>query len=276
LKKDYKKKRVFAKKSLGQNFLCDQDYIEKIVNSLNLQPDDSVLEIGPGRGALTKKLIERARSVIAVELDTNLIGVLRQEYGDRANFRLIEADALEIDFHKVLPPSPVKIAANLPYNISTAILQKIIKKRECFSEAVLMLQREVVERITAPPGNRERGFLTVLIEAYCRTVKLFDVPPDAFRPVPKVWSSVVKIEFSDSSPITSVDEQLFFQIISSGFTQKRKTILNNIKNIFCNLSINNPNIKSAQEMLELSGVDANVRAEDLTLEDWINLVKVLG
>ncbi|NJM52793.1 MAG: ribosomal RNA small subunit methyltransferase A, partial [Blastocatellia bacterium] len=173
------RKKTFAKKSLGQNFLIDQNYIQKIVSALNPQPDETIIEIGPGRGALTKHLVESGANIIAIELDRDLIPLLQNEFENYENFKVIEEDALQVDFSELAKfkeaRSKVKLVANLPYYISTAILQRLIEQREVFSEFVLMLQREVVERITAESGNSERGFLTVLVEAYCESQKLFDV-----------------------------------------------------------------------------------------------------
>jgi 16S rRNA (adenine1518-N6/adenine1519-N6)-dimethyltransferase len=261
------RKSVFAKKSLGQNFLADQNYIDKIISALNLQNDETVTEIGPGRGAITEALVEKAGKVIAIELDRNLIPYLNVKFKDKENFHLIEADALEIDFRKLKSgneqQAPCKLVANLPYYISTAILQKLIEQRDCFSEMVLMFQREVVERITAKVGNSERGFLTVLTEAHLQTEKLFDVPPRAFQPAPKVWSAVVRLKPEQNAEIEN--EKLFRQIVSAAFRQKRKTIVNNLKSEFANI----------EEILDVCQIDKQRRAETLTIEEWKCLVDKL-
>lgn len=250
----------FAKKSLGQNFLVDEHYISKIISVLDPQPDETIIEIGPGRGALTKHLVESGANVIAIELDRDLIPVLQDEFKNYGNFKLIEEDALQIDFLEAAGQrSNIKLAANLPYYISTAILQRLIEQREVFSEFILMLQREVVERITAEPGNKERGFLTVLVEVFCKAEKLFDVPPNAFRPTPKVWSSIVRLQVREKQEIA--DEKAFRDLLSIGFAQKRKTILNNLKNKFPN----------AIEILQNSEIDPARRAETLRLEEWLKL-----
>jgi 16S rRNA (adenine1518-N6/adenine1519-N6)-dimethyltransferase len=153
------------------------------------------------------------------------------------------------------------LIGNLPYYISTAILQKLIVERMMFSQMVLMLQKEVVERITAPPGSSDRGFLTVLIEAYFRVERLFDVPPDAFKPQPKIWSSVVRLVPLDRADL---DSQGFRRLVSSAFAQKRKTILNNLKNIFPN----------AGDALRNAGIDPARRSETLTLDEWLMLTKL--
>lgn len=260
--------KPFAKKSLGQNFLTDENYIKKIVGALELQKDETVIEIGPGRGALTEKLIEKAGNVIAIELDSDLIPLLNNSFGQNQNFRLIESDALKIDFSTIRNPQSAvhnKLAANLPYYISTAILQHLAVHRNSFSELVLMLQKEVVERITAEPGNSERGFLTVLIEAFFESEKLFDVPPNAFFPAPKVWSAIVKLTPKENSFADIETERLFKEIISAGFAQKRKTISNNLKNYL------NDKIET-EKILTGSEIESNRRAETLTIEEWKKIV----
>ncbi|MGH9819792.1 MAG: ribosomal RNA small subunit methyltransferase A, partial [Pyrinomonadaceae bacterium] len=162
-------KQTFAKRSLGQNFLVDTVYIERIVAALDIQPGETIVEIGPGRGALTEKLVESPANIIALELDRNFVPLLRDRFIASQNFRIVEADALEIDLEKLIAEDPnserhtpqTKLIANLPYYISTAILQKLIEQRHVFSSMVLMFQKEVVDRITSLPGNSDRGFLTV-------------------------------------------------------------------------------------------------------------------
>ena len=171
------------RKSLGQNFLRDQTIIRRIVDALNLDTCDKVIEIGPGTGALTYKLVEEAGDVIAIEFDRDLLPGLKSQFERFSSFRLIHDDALIVDLEEIInasgAPSRAKLVANLPYNISTPILQRLIEQRELFSTIVLMFQREVVERITAQPGGKERGFLSVLVENAFETEHLFDVAPGA-------------------------------------------------------------------------------------------------
>ena len=257
-------RKTFAKKSFGQNFLVDRNYISKIIRALNLQPDETIVEIGAGRGALTEMLIESGANVIAIELERGMIAVLHKRFADQENFKLIESDALKIDYADTISnpksqipnPKSAKLVANLPFNISTAILQKLIEQREVFSEMILMFQREVVERITAKAGNSERGFLSVLTEAYLDSENLFVVPPKAFLPAPKVWSAVVRLKPKAAIEIEA--EKLFRKIVSAGFRQKRKTILNNLKS----------ELENAQKVLGDCGIDKQRRAETLTLEEW--------
>jgi 16S rRNA (adenine1518-N6/adenine1519-N6)-dimethyltransferase len=260
-------KKPFAKKSFGQNFLVDQNFINKIIFALNPQLHETIIEIGAGRGALTEKLIESGANVIAIELDRDLIPILQADFASYENFTLIEQDALKIDFNQLLVTRHssliTKLVANLPYYISTAILQKLIEQRSCFSEMVLMLQREVVERVTAEAGNKERGFLSVLVQAYLKTEKLFDVPPSAVRPAPKVWSSVVCLKPKNENEIK--DEKLFREIISAGFAQKRKTILNNLKNA---PTLLREKFGDIETLLKSCQIEPQRRAETLTIEEW--------
>jgi 16S rRNA (adenine1518-N6/adenine1519-N6)-dimethyltransferase len=264
--------KPFAKKSFGQNFLTDQNYIYKIVSALNPQTDETIVEIGAGRGALTEMLVESGAKVYAIELDRDLIPVLEKEFGGFENFELIQDDALKIDFKRLSEnPKSLKLVANLPYYISTAILQKLIEQRAAFSEMILMFQREVVERITAAAGESERGFLSVLTEAYLEAEKLFDVSPNAFRPAPKVWSAVVRLKPKEAVGIEN--ESLFRELVSAGFAQRRKTILNNLKNAPPNLK---EKILDAEKLLENCEIDSKRRAETLTIEEWKRILKTLS
>lgn len=260
-------KKPFAKKSFGQNFLVDGNYINKIISAVDPQIGETIIEIGAGRGALTEKLIESGGRVIAIELERDMIAALYKEFSNAENLQIIENDALKVDFSEFASPEnqsqKLKLVANLPYYISTAILQKLIEERELFSEMVLMFQREVVERITAQVGSSERGFLTVLTEAYLQTEKLFDVPPTAFRPSPKVNSAVVRL--TPKTEIVVKDEKTFREIVSAAFVQKRKTIYNNLKNAPPNLR---EKIGDVNEFLNKCEIEPNRRAETLTIEEW--------
>ena len=255
------------KRSLGQNFLRDNGVIDRIIEALGPLPTDTVVEIGPGDGALTGKLLQSAEKVIAIEFDRDLVSVLKKRFASAVNFELIEADALSVDFSRFQGTKnntdKLKLAANLPYNISTPILQRLMGQRSLFSKMVLMFQREVVNRIMAEPGNSERGYLTVLAEAAFEREWLFDVPPEAFVPVPKVWSAVVRL-----TPTKSVveNEALFREVVSLSFAQKRKTILNNLKMKYA----------GAAAILTACEIDGRRRAETLTLEEWARLTAVIS
>lgn len=264
LKKATNKKPVFAKKSFGQNFLVDQNYISKIIAALAPKENEIIVEIGAGRGALTEKLVESGAKIIAVELEHEMITVLRDRFDGCENFQLVEADALKINFTELINSGSAKLVANLPYYISTAILQKLIEQREVFSEMILMFQREVVERITAEVGNSERGFLTVMTEAFLDSEKLFDVPPAAFRPSPKVNSAVVRLKPKENPVI--VDAEQFRKVVSAAFMQKRKTIYNNLKNL---------SEIDCLRALNAAEIEPTRRAESLRLDEWEKLISSL-
>ncbi len=265
-----------AKKRLGQNFLVDEGYARRIVSALAPRAGEAVVEIGPGRGALTALLVESGARVVAVELDRELVPLLRERFGGRYNFTLLEADALEVDFCSAVEPATrAGVVANLPYNISTAILQRLIGQRRCVDEMVLMLQREVVERITARPGSTARGYLTVLVEAFCETEALFDVPPAAFRPVPKVWSTVARLRVREN-PLRGADNPLLWRVVSAGFAQRRKTIQNNLRHAPEDVRARVESAGGASSVLEAAGVEPSRRAETLALEEWLSIVGAIA
>jgi 16S rRNA (adenine1518-N6/adenine1519-N6)-dimethyltransferase len=265
-----------AKKRLGQNFLVDETYARRIVGALGPRAGETIIEIGPGRGALTALLLESGANIVAVELDRELAPLLRERFAGSDTFKLVEADALGVDFCAAVEPAEAaRVVANLPYNISTAVLQRLIEQRRCVSEMVLMLQREVVERITAPSGSAERGYLTVLVEAFCESEALFDVPPGAFRPVPKVWSTVARLR-ARAGAAEGFDEKLFLRLAGAGFAQKRKTILNNLRSAPADLRARFDEAGGAAALLEAAGIDPRRRAEALTHEEWAGLTKTLA
>ena len=260
-------RKPFAKKSLGQNFLSDPTYIRKVIEAVGPKAGESIVEIGPGRGAITEELIDSGANVTAVELDLDLSIILSQRFSENANFTLIEGDVLEIDLRQLAvefgdddagDPKKRKLVANLPYYISTAVLQNLVDQRHGFSDLVLMFQLEVVERITAKPGDSERGYLTVIAEAAFGIEKLFDVPPSAFIPRPKVRSAVVRLK---PKPANEFDDRTFRNLLGTSFAHKRKTLANNLRAHYPNFL----------EILTRAEVDPQLRAESLTLEQWSRL-----
>ena len=256
------------KRSLGQNFLRDMSVSQRIVDALDLQPNDHVIEIGPGQGALTERLVASGANVTAIEFDRELAPALREKFAEAKNFTVIETDALKVDLAMLIRQSTlrtrllIKLVANLPYNISTPILQRLIDQRKVLSRLVLMFQKEVVQRITAGPGTRERGFLSVIAQNAFEIEHLFDVPPRAFYPVPKVWSAVVRLTPKPHAQ----NESKFREVVSQAFFQKRKTLVNN-------LSHNYPNVTA---VISEIGLPDKVRAEQLSLDEWRVLVQRLA
>ena len=263
-------------KRFGQNYLTDQRIISRIVEALEPQADETLVEIGPGRGALTAPLLEKVGSLVAIEFDRNLIPLLTERFSAHQNFKLMQSDALVTDFCEVIRPAETaRIVANLPYNIATAILQRLIEQRRCLSEMVVMLQREVVGRITASPGSGERGYLSVFVQAYCETEHLFDVAPGSFRPAPKVWSSVLKLILRPRLAVEVKDEELLWKIVSAGFAQRRKTILNNLRSAVPPLAESIKSHGGASIILCRAEVGLQRRAETLSLEEWARIARAL-
>ncbi|MFN0087636.1 MAG: 16S rRNA (adenine(1518)-N(6)/adenine(1519)-N(6))-dimethyltransferase RsmA [Blastocatellia bacterium] len=255
-----------AKRSLGQNFLTGDHYPRRIVDSVPLAAGDTVVEIGPGHGALTGLLLARGARLVAIEIDSWLIPPLRETFGSHPNFSLIEGDALTIDLRRVMAPATkAHVVANLPYNISTPILQRLIEQRESILDMTLMLQREVVDRITAPPGGREYGFLSVLVQFYCETEKLFDVPPGAFRPTPRVWSSVTRLTVRPRPAAVVRSEATLIELTKALFAQRRKTILNNLRAARPRLGLGED--ARISELLAGIPLDPRRRAETLSLSE---------
>jgi 16S rRNA (adenine1518-N6/adenine1519-N6)-dimethyltransferase len=265
---------VHAKKRLGQNFLRDESVIARIVDDVNPRADETMIEIGPGTGALTARLIEKAGRLLTVEYDRDLARLLINRFQSHANFALIQADALTVNFCELIAPAKrARVVANLPYYISTAILQHLIEQRRCLTEMVLMLQREVVSRITAAPNNSERGFLSVFIEAYTETEKLFDVAPAAFEPMPKVWSTVVRLRVRQQMAADVEDEKLLWRVVGTGFAQRRKTLFNNFRYAGADLSALIEKAGGVARLFERARVDSKRRAESLSLEDWAQIAR---
>ncbi len=265
----------FAKRRFGQNFLTDRNVVDRIIAAVNPQSDETIIEIGPGRGALTSKLVAGGGRVLAIEFDRELVPQLREQFSN-SNLQVLEADALAVNFREIIAPAKTaRVVANLPYNVGTAILQKLIEQRQCISDMTLMLQREVVDRITAPAGSSARGYLSVFVEAYCETEKLFDVSPRSFRPAPKVWSTVARLRVREKIAAEVKDENLLWQIVSAGFAHPRKTILNNLREA----------PQAIQELLKKRGgasivlCDAGItplrRAETFALDEWALLVNAI-
>ena len=265
-----------AKKSLGQNFLVDSQVARRVVDSVDSIGNATVIEIGAGFGALTEHLLESARELIAIEVDTELVLGLQKRFGGSDKFSVLGVDALKVDFCSLISPGhPASIVANLPYYISTPILQRLIHQRGCLTELVLMLQREVIDRIIAQPGNSERGYFSVLVQAFCNVEPLFDVPPAAFKPVPKVWSSVARFRFQPNLELKREQEPFFKSLLSASFAQKRKTILNNLRAAPPPLTRVFEEQGGDAAVLERALIDPRARAESLTLMDWQRLLNVI-
>lgn len=226
-----------AKKSLGQNFLVNVQTSRRIVDAVSPSADEIVIEIGPGRGALTGLLTERAGLVLAIELDRELVELLNNEFSSPC-LKIVAADVLKCDIPALIAEARderpglqarARVVANLPYYISTAVIQQLIDARAILKDMTVMLQREVAERIVSAPGGKDYGSLSVLVQLYCTTRIILNVPPGAFRPAPKVDSRVLQLVVRDKPLAPVTDEQLFERVVRACFSQRRKTIYNNLK-----------------------------------------------
>ncbi len=263
-----------AKKSLGQNFLVGSHYPNRIVAAVAPQPNETIIEIGPGHGALTELLVATEANIVAIELDSDLLPELAAGFAAAANFRLVAADALEVHFCELLQPgTTARVVANLPYYISTPVLQRLIEQRACIREMTLMLQREVVERILAKPGGKEYGYFSAFVQFYCEAQKLFDVPPGAFRPIPKVHSSIVRLRMRATPAAKVSDEAFFIELLKALFAQRRKTIWNNLRAAKGRFNWQDEQLRSA---LGAANIDSQRRAETLSLEETASLADCLG
>ena len=249
-------------KSLGQNFLIDDSVPRDIVEGAEVNEEDLVIEIGPGVGTLTAKLLNKAKRVVAIELDNDLIPILNKEIGDNPKFSLIHNDALKVDFNEVIgEEKSVKLVANLPYYVTTPIIVKLLKEKYNFKSLTIMIQKEVAERMNAEPGNKDYGALSLLVQYYCNTKIIRKVPPQCFIPRPKVDSIVIKLDKLENPRVNVENEKLFFDIIRNSFNMRRKTLWNGVKNI----GLSKEKLEAA---FEEANVDPKRRGETLTIEEF--------
>ncbi|MGK2915849.1 MAG: 16S rRNA (adenine(1518)-N(6)/adenine(1519)-N(6))-dimethyltransferase RsmA [Porticoccaceae bacterium] len=219
-----------ARKRFGQNFLIDQRVIARIAAAINPGADDNLVEIGPGQGALTEHLLPLAPRLQAIELDRDLVAVLQAKFADYPGFRLRQGDALKTPFDQFADrPHDLRIVGNLPYNISTPLLFHLLNFRAKIADMHFLLQKEVVDRIAAAPGNKNYGRLSVMIQYHCRVETLMEVAPGAFRPIPKVNSALIRLLPHRQMAVSASDEAMFSQIVNTCFQQRRKTLRNSLK-----------------------------------------------
>jgi 16S rRNA (adenine1518-N6/adenine1519-N6)-dimethyltransferase len=253
---------IRAKKSLGQNFLKDPLYLCKIVDAAQVGTEDQVLEIGPGLGHLTAVLATRAQRVLALELDTRLIPVLDRQFSGQEHITIVHADALDYRYGDLT--GKWKAVANLPYYISTPIIQLLLGHQEKFTSLTLLLQKEVAQRIASPPGSKEYGFLSVLVQLSAEPRIEFMVPAGAFTPVPKVDSAVVTLRMREHPAACKTDKPFLISLLKAVFSQRRKTLRNGLKP----LAISPERLEAVQEN---TGIDLTRRAETLSVEEFCTL-----
>lgn len=261
--------KLRADKKLGQNFLIDESVVRRIVEAAELTPEDTVLEVGPGIGTLTQGLAESGASVVAVELDKRLLPVLDVTLEGYDNVRIVNGDILQVDIMEQVQKPDFKCCANLPYYITTPIIFAILEKRLPMERLVVMVQKEVAERMVAKPGSKDYGALSVAIQYFTEPEIAFIVPPSSFIPAPSVDSAVIVCKRRSTPPVEVCDENLFFRVVKAAFSLRRKMLSNSLKNM---------GIKGEQvsKWLELAGVDGKRRAETLSLEDFAALTNTFA
>ncbi len=266
---------VRAKKQYGQNFLIDEGILDEIVEGAGITGEEIVVEIGPGLGSLTKRLCGQAGFVLAVEIDQELLPLLSASLHPYQNIKLLHADIMKISLleevqtfreKRGIPDAyPVKVVANLPYYITTPILMKLLEEEPFVEDITVMVQKEVGERICALPGSRDYGALSVACQVRCETEWLIDVPPESFRPRPKVDSCVIRLAKRQEYAVSPHDIKMFWNIVKAGFNQRRKRLANSLTNAgLCRK-------EEIEKVLEDLGLDVNIRAEKCSLQDFANL-----
>lgn len=263
---------IRANKRLGQNFLIDDNVIEKTASYANISDNDLVIEIGPGLGTLTSLLVEKAKRVVAIELDERMIEILEDRFALYDNIELINEDILKINLAELIEKEKkehnivnVKIVANLPYYITTPIIMKLLEDRLNIESITVMVQKEVAKRLTANPGSRDSGAITYSVNYYAIPEEVILVSKDSFIPAPEVESEVIKLKLREKPEIKVVNEELFFKVIKSAFMQRRKTLVN---------GITNSGICSKEEIKHILidlGINENIRGENLTMTEFANI-----
>ena len=265
---------IHANKSLGQNFLINEEVINQIIEKAEIDENDLVIEIGPGLGTLTSRLLEKAGKVICVELDDRMITILNDRFKLYNNFELIHDDILKVDLNKIINENllennninKIKIVANLPYYITTPIIMKLLEEKLNITSITVMIQKEVADRLIAVPGEKNAGAITYSVYYYAEAEKVLDVENNSFIPEPSVTSTVIKLNIRKEPVIQINDEKLMFKIIKQAFMQRRKTLVNALSNMDI--------FKSKEEiirMLEDLNINTKVRGEALTIEQYAQI-----
>ncbi len=271
-----KKYHIKANKSLGQNFLINENVIKEIINSSQIEKQDCVIEIGPGLGTLTKELLEKAGKVISIELDKKMLPILKERFSLYKNFELINKDILKVDLKKLIEEKKnegiknIKIVANLPYYITTPIIMKLLEEKLDIQSITVMVQKEVADRLIAIPGKKETGAITYTVYYYAEGEEILEVSKDSFIPEPEVTSKVIKLNIRKKPEVNIKNPKIMFRIIKCAFMQRRKTLLNSLVNTKVFL-----NKEEGTKILKELNLDINIRAEKLTLEDYAKITNLV-
>jgi len=271
IRQELKEYGLIPKKGWGQHFLIDRNILNKVIQIAQINEKDVVLEVGPGLGEMTIGLAKKAKRVITVEIDSKLVEILKKKVMDYPNVEVIKGDILKVDFNKLLnqEKAPVKVVANLPYQISTPLLFRFIESKKLFFTLTLMLQKEVAERMVAPPGGKEYGRLSIFVQLVSNLSIRFFVKPTAFFPPPKVESTVIHITWKEKPMVEVKDEEWFKKIVKGCFSYRRKTLINALKHSDLPL----PNDIESKVMK--IGIDPQRRPETLSIQELANLAEVL-
>lgn len=263
-------------KKYGQNFLVDTHVLEKIMDAAEISSEDCVVEIGPGIGTMTQYLAERAGSVIAVEIDKNLIPILEETLSEYGNVSVLNEDILKVDLNRIVQEKnagrPVKVVANLPYYITTPIIMGLFENHVPLESITIMVQKEVADRMQVGPGTKDYGALSLAVQYYAKPEIVAVVPPNCFIPRPNVASAVIRLTRYEKPPVEVSDEAFLFALIRASFNQRRKTLANGLSNAQ-NLSVTREQVTEA---LAAMGLPATIRGEALTLEQFARLSGLLG
>lgn len=268
-----KKYDIHPKKSLGQNFLIASPTLEKIVRELDPKAKDKVLEIGPGPGAMTTMLAEKAGFVAAVETDKEMVNILEKEWGTTANLHIIHGDALDTNLEKLVGNGGKWLfVGNIPYNITSPLLFHLRKFRHCFRYGLLTIQKEVADRIVAAPGTKDYGILSIAMQATSTVTRCFNVSASSFYPPPKVESTVIKISFEEKPKYNIQDLEFFTRVVRAAFSTRRKKL----KNSLAGSSYLDIPAETISKATELAGIKENSRAEELNIETFAHLAEILN
>ncbi|WP_027160251.1 16S rRNA (adenine(1518)-N(6)/adenine(1519)-N(6))-dimethyltransferase RsmA [Methylobacter luteus] len=252
------------RKRFGQNFLHDHRIIYNIISSIQARPGEHWVEIGPGQGALTEPLLKEGVRLDVVELDRDLVALLKEKFKRHDRLRIHSADALKFDFTSLADDSQkLRVIGNLPYNISTPLMFHLLDNAACIQDMHFMLQKEVVDRICAAPGSKKYGRLSVMMQYYCATELLFDVPPESFDPAPQVTSAIVRLIPHQQPPVEVNDIAKLNKVVTQAFSQRRKTLRNSLKTLI------------AEQDIEALNIDPTLRAETISLSDFAKLSNLL-
>lgn len=265
-----KKYGIKLTKSLGQNFLTDDNVVTRIVDTAEITKDDLVMEIGPGIGSMTGELASRAGKVIAVEIDKYLIPALKDNLKEFSNLEIINQDIMKVNVKEITDNElnmRLKVAANLPYYITTPIIMKLLEEENDIELMVFMVQKEVAQRMVAKPGGKDYGALSVAVQYYAQPEKVFDVPPHCFVPQPEVDSTIIKLKKNKTPPVNLKDKDMFFKVVKASFGQRRKTLLNALTNS----GGFNKSKEEIREILINLNINENARGETLSIEQFASL-----